>query len=821
MNLVQSFLKFWTRAKIPSDTMFEQRNLIGLCIAIMLTGTAMLAVISTQLIFPPDDIRIKAPWIALAMLIALAWLNWYGKSRLAAWLLIASLWTLITFSLCNTGGIRMPALSAYLVMILLAGLIFDMSGVIIIGWLSILATAGMALAEITGRITYSEDLLPTPVTLTEDIVLLLICMLLVYAYLKILRSRLRSLAESKFWSDVLFDESPVALWEEDYTDLRSHLIGRKDRDAPYTLRALPSDPEALRSLSNLIHAKRNNRAARDLLSSSNGHDSLLGHLTGESLARQANALTKILHGQQQSEIEIQIQGAGTSPRHLRLTQCVLNEIPDQFYVITAGIDITERVEYASRLKAADERLRAAEHGAKIGIWDWNPVSGDLFWSDEIYRLFGYTPGETEPSYPLFLDHLAPESRTHVEQAVSAALEEDKPYDLECRIIDTHGNSLHAHAYGVVNRDRQGQPIRMLGFFHDISKRKALEVDLRRELQRNRLILQSSMDGFILADDQGNIINVNPAYCNMIGYDRETLLKMNIIDLEASLTPEQVGQKIAGMHKSGGARFQTRHKRSDGGEIELDVSIFIMETDGEPPLFSAFVRDISAQSQLIKERTNLLLTTRQLTRQLLSLQEEERRTIARTLHDEFGQMLTAINAHAQSIQTSATNTLKGDIAQSAQSIQEISKEMIGSIRSALRRLRPGSISEFGLKGAIRELAEELCGITSLPIQIDIDDIVDTLDPDAQIQIFRICQEALTNITRHAAAKKAIIQVVSTPARIQLSIRDDGKGFDSTQTTNLGLGLVGIRERAESIGATCHIDSAPGSGTIINIDMPHGA
>lgn len=138
--------------------------------------------------------------------------------------------------------------------------------------------------------------------------------------------------------------------------------------------------------------------------------------------------------------------------------------------------------------------------------------------------------------------------------------------------------------------------RILLAITDISDRVHAETALREESERNQLILQTTLDGFILADTKGQVVDVNPAYCRMVGYSRWELLQMNINQLEGQLTPAEIEARIRQMVAEGGARFTTRHRAKDGRLVDLDVSISIMQSPGKAPLVAAFVRDITRQKE---------------------------------------------------------------------------------------------------------------------------------------------------------------------------------------------------------------------------------
>jgi len=145
---------------------------------------------------------------------------------------------------------------------------------------------------------------------------------------------------------------------------------------------------------------------------------------------------------------------------------------------------------------------------------------------------------------------------------------------------------------VALKDGSGNITNWYSFLIDITDMRKAEQAYRDEALRNELILQASMDGVIIADERGQIVQVNPAYCQMVGYTANELLTMNIAQIEAMLTPAQVGERIGQVMRDGSTRFESQHRHKDSHVIDLDLSIFVTQQEGQPPLISAFVRDIS-------------------------------------------------------------------------------------------------------------------------------------------------------------------------------------------------------------------------------------
>lgn len=216
--------------------------------------------------------------------------------------------------------------------------------------------------------------------------------------------------------------------------------------------------------------------------------------------------------------------------------------------------------------------------------------------------------------------------------------------------------------------------------------------------------------------------------------------------------------------------------------------------------------------------------RYLTQRSLAIQESERRHLAHELHDELGQSITAIKAMAVSIEQQMQGQALPSIREGAGTIVHVSNRMYDVARNMMRRLRPPALDELGLVTALQDMIDDwnarhqdvFCYFSSAGD-------ASLLNEATKISLFRIVQEALTNIIKHAGAGtvKVDLDILggNNPegGHVILSIKDDGAGFDPDQVRP-GLGLLGMRERAEALGGTCHIATRPGAGVRILIDIP---
>ena len=212
--------------------------------------------------------------------------------------------------------------------------------------------------------------------------------------------------------------------------------------------------------------------------------------------------------------------------------------------------------------------------------------------------------------------------------------------------------------------------------------------------------------------------------------------------------------------------------------------------------------------------------RALTIRLQQVREEERTLVARDLHDQIGQILTAIKMDCDWVTRRLSP--KNDAALSARlagSLDRI-KEATESLRSVCTRLRPGVLDDLGLAAAIEWQAKEFAAVTGTQCDVSVPHEDIPLDANRSTAIFRILQEALTNVARHAQAKMVRVSLARQDGSVVLVVTDDGKGISETavEDSRASLGLLGMKERAEACGGEMQIWGDPGKGTTVAVQIP---
>ena len=264
----------------------------------------------------------------------------------------------------------------------------------------------------------------------------------------------------------------------------------------------------------------------------------------------------------------------------------------------------------------------------------------------------------------------------------------------------------------------------------------------------------------------------------------------------------------------------RHK--DGHYIPVEVTVARTSWRGRPASI-VVTRDITQRKGEEEERAALYQQNRALLRQLLHVQEEERRRLAQEIHDDLGQALTAIMTNARMILANCPGC-QPKYTEALRDIVSITGGVYDAVQRISRRLRPSALDDLGLMDALRAMVETSpLKKTGVDFTISFGGEVNVLEDSVKIAVYRILQECLTNIAKHSGADHVTISLERTPGgtakgeTVELVIEDNGRGIPPSAATR-GLGLIGIRERVETLGGEFRLLSGPGKGTSVHAALP---
>lgn len=233
------------------------------------------------------------------------------------------------------------------------------------------------------------------------------------------------------------------------------------------------------------------------------------------------------------------------------------------------------------------------------------------------------------------------------------------------------------------------------------------------------------------------------------------------------------------------------------------------------------REVKQHNKLLSESQSQQRQVRQLTYQFFLAQEQERKEISRDLHDEIAQVLAGINVRLTALKKVA-QIGKRDIGERIDQTQKLVEQSVAAVHRYALRLRPSLLDDLGLVPSIRSYIKNFPGGKNLSVRFKADSEADFLTNEQRTALYRVTQEALTNIVRHACAKNVKVSLCELSDRIRLEICDDGKSFNAKRilnsTSSRRLGLIGMRERVEMLGGTFSIESEPDSGTSVIAEIP---
>ena len=350
----------------------------------------------------------------------------------------------------------------------------------------------------------------------------------------------------------------------------------------------------------------------------------------------------------------------------------------------------------------------------------------------------------------------------------------------------------------------------------IAERKRAEIALRESEERYRELFENAKDAIYVHDLEGTYLSINRAAEKLSGYSREEIIGHNFNEFVA---PEHVRYVRDSYWKKLAKRGETTYEidviAKDGRRVPVEVSSRAIYEKGVLVGVQGMVRDIT-ERKLAQDALQMF------SRQLIEAQEDERRRIARELHDQIGQILTAVKMNLHTVQQFCQGSEAGPYVKD--NIEAVD-EALRLVRDLSVDLRPPILDDLGLTTALRWYVDRYTKRTGLSVDvlIDLPDENERFSRDIETACFRIAQEALTNVVRHAKAMHVVVRLSRDADALLLTVKDDGVGFDVERLRKRAprvatLGLISMQERAHAAGGTIDVDSAPASGTEIRFSLP---
>lgn len=466
----------------------------------------------------------------------------------------------------------------------------------------------------------------------------------------------------------------------------------------------------------------------------------------------------------------------------------------------------QRNRLKTKLEKSEKRLLEAQRLAHLGNFEQDLETGELIWSDELFRIFDMDPKGEEPSFSGFMKMIHPEDRNRVVNTIDKVRKETKPQFLELRVNTHSGRS--KHIFNIINplKNQAGEIVKIFGTTHDITQYKKTENKLKEHEHRYRTLFKAATDEILVfqVDEQMNplpFLEVNDTACNILGYSRNELLQKIIYDIVAA-DKEEVDRRIELIIEEQEVVRDSRHKTKEGDIIPLEISSRAFKFNGRHTIVS-IGRDIRERLELEQE--------------ILNISDYERQRIGHDLHDSLGQMLSGIGLLAQNlVKKSKKNGWPAE--KEIQDITDMIREADQQARTLSRGLVPIYLESDGLDAALNELVERASKLYSIDVHYQPGSTNIQEDNTRALHLYRITQEAINNAVKHGKATSIEVELSSFEDQIFLRIQDNGSGFQEPEERSDGMGLRIMHFRSQMIGGNLKINSKKGVGTEITCHIP---
>ncbi|MFT3846831.1 MAG: PAS domain S-box protein [Lacibacter sp.] len=486
------------------------------------------------------------------------------------------------------------------------------------------------------------------------------------------------------------------------------------------------------------------------------------------------------------------------------------------FALSVTRDITKLVEEEKEIKKSNDRFSRIASTTNDAIWEWDLLTGELWGNENHQKLYGLAMKDPVPAFTEWVKRLHPDDRDPLIKKQQTALDsQTNVFISEYRFKTEKGDYKTIYDRCYISRNEKGQPVLMTGSMMDITERKKVEEALYASEENYRTLVEQATDGIFIADPSGKFLVVNTAGCRLSQYSLEELQRLTIFDLTL---PEELLEKpfdFEVIKSPDGGRSERKLRKKDGTVIDIEINAKLL-SNGK---FLAFVREITLRKKAEKDLQDSYAAIRTLSSHLQNIREEERAYIAREIHDELGQQLTVLKLDLSWLQRKISNVTEEAVTLRIDEMLKLLNETVNSVRRISSSLRPSLLDDIGLVAAVEWQLQEFEKRTGVNTYFVSNETSYEMPSVTATGLFRIIQESLTNITRHARATEVNISLFINDQVISLNISDNGIGFDpENNINNKTFGVLGMQERTLAMGGVFKIRSVKGKGTTVEVEVP---
>lgn len=480
-------------------------------------------------------------------------------------------------------------------------------------------------------------------------------------------------------------------------------------------------------------------------------------------------------------------------------------------------DISERVQAETRLRTTEERFRVFMGNNPAACWIVDEHGRYVYLNKALAEMLdGSESSLTGQSlFDLYPRELAKEFDDNNTQV----LKDGRVMESVERAPRRDGTIGDFATFRFPLRDSDGRDV-VGGMAIDVTERTRMAEALKTSEERFREFMDNNPALCWISDEGGHIAYVNKTFGQTLKLSLDPVGR-HPIELFATASARQHLYGVrATLEKNKSIETQERFVRVDGSEGDFTVFRFpLLGNDGRRFVGGVAI-DVTEQRRAADELKEANIRLQGLSNRIIEVQETERRQIARELHDEIGQCLTALKINLEGLQRTARDPAV--VSRVAESV-ELSAHTLDQVRRLSVDLRPSQLDDLGLEPAVRSVLDRQASTGNFTAHYESDLNGAVLSGQVETACFRVCQEALTNIIKHAGAQHVWVRIELSGKKLQLRVRDDGSGFDPESGKRRALagesfGLLGMQERATLAGGQLQINSAPGQGTEVRAWFP---
>ena len=475
------------------------------------------------------------------------------------------------------------------------------------------------------------------------------------------------------------------------------------------------------------------------------------------------------------------------------------------------------------LVEANERWNWVVRATNDGVWDWDLVHDTVYYSPRWKEMHGFQEGDPLETMKEWTARLHPADRPRVLKKLEAYLAgTESDFWEEYRIQRKEGTYIWVLDRGVALWGEGGLAVRMVGAETDITWRKEAEQALQRSAHEFHTLADNVPALFAYIDRDRRYRFINKRYEELFGRSDEEVMGMPVQDLLGSDGYAHVEPYLDKALGGEPVTFEYELKVSGDGTRYLSAQ-YVPDRDEKRQVIGLFalladITALKASEAALREREAQLHA---LSARLLRVQEEERRRIARDLHDDVTQRLAALTLELHGMRRHVVEAgCDPSVVSHVKGLGASLEQLTTDVQQMAHQLHPSILDHVGLEAAVREQADEFAARTGVAVEILTREVPHPLPLEHATCLYRVLQESLQNVRKHAQASNVLVRLLRTHRGVGLCVHDDGQGFEQGQAgrSAKGLGLTSMAERVRLLNGTFRVRSNPGEGAEIHAWVP---